>query len=233
MNNNKVIKAPSSHRKISLTAGILYLLTFISIPTVALYGQAKSANYITGIGPDTDAIIGGALEIFMALACIGSAVVLFQILKKQNEGLALSLVAARILEAATIFVGVAFILSIVILRQEGVGTSGLDIGHTLSVLYDRIFLLGQSFMPAINDVLLGVLLYKSRLIPRTISMIGIIGGPILAVGYIAILFGVIGQHAPLAGLSALPVALFEFTLGIWLVVKGFNHKAVAVLEAKD
>jgi hypothetical protein len=212
-------------RKISLTAGVLYLLTFVSIPTLAIYGSVKSANYILGAGPDTSAIIGGILEIIVALAGIGTAVTLFPVLKKQNESAALGLVAARVLESGTIFVGVAFLLSIVTLRQAGAGADALVTSHALSALYDRIFLLGQSFMPAICDLLLGFLLYKSRLVPRGLSLIGIVGGPVLLVGYIAILFGLIGQHGGLAGLSALPVALFEFSLGVWLIVKGFNPSA--------
>ena len=210
----------ASSRKISLAAGVLYLLTFVSIPTLALYGPVKSANYILGAGPDTAAIIGGILEIIVALAGIGTAVVLFPVLKRQNEAAALGLVAARILESSTIFVGVAFLLSIVTLRQAGAGADALVTSHALAALYDRIFLLGQSFMPAICDLLLGFLLYQSRLVPRGLSLIGIVGAPILLAGYLAVMFGLIGQHAPLAGLSALPVALFEFSLGVWLSSKG-------------
>jgi len=223
----------SSQRKISLAAGVLYLLTFVSIPTLAIYGPVKSENYILGSGPDTSAIIGGILEIIVALAGIGTAVVLFSVLKKQNEGLALGLVASRILESGTIFVGVAFLLSIVTLRQAGVGADALATSHALVVLYDRIFLLGQSFMPAVCDLLLGFLLYQSQLVPRRLSLIGIVGGPILLAGYFAVMFGLVGQHAPLAGMSAIPVALFEFSLGVWLVVKGFNPSAVAALESKS
>ena len=228
--NNTAVTIPSSQRKHSLAAGIFYLLTFVSIPSIALYSQAKGANYILGAGPDTPAIFGGILEIIVALAGIGTAVALFPVLKKQNESFALGLVAARILESGTIFVGVAFILSIVTLRQVGAGADALVASHTLSALYDRIFLLGQSFMPAICDLLLGVLLYQSRLVPRALSVIGIVGAPILVVGYLAILFGLIGRLAPLAGLSALLVALFEFSLGVWLVVKGFNPSAIASLS---
>jgi Domain of unknown function (DUF4386) len=219
-------------RKTSLVAGVLYLLTFVSIPTLVLYVPVHGANYIIGAGPDTSAIIGGILEIIVALAGIGTAVVLFPVLKRQNEAAALGLVAARILESGTIFVGVAFLLSIVTLRQAGVGAAGLVTGHALVVLYDRIFLLGQSFMPAICDLLLGVLLYQSRLVPRGLSLIGIVGAPLLLAGYIAVMFGLIGQHAPLAALSALLVALFEFSLGIWLIAKGFKPSAIASLYAK-
>ena len=212
----------SALRKTALIAGIFYLLTFVSIPTLALYGQVKGANYLIGTDSDTAAIIGGVLEIIVALTGIATAVVLFPVLKKQNESFALGLVAARILESGTIFVGVAFILSIVTLRQAGAGAEALVISHALVSLYDRIFLLGQSFMPAVNDLLLGLMLYQSRLVPRILSLIGIVGAPILVIGYIAVLFGLIGRLAPLAALSAVPVALFEFSLGIYLVVKGFK-----------
>ena len=222
----------NSHRKISLTAGFLYILTFVSIPTLFIYGPVKGANYILGAGPDTSAIVGGLLEIIVALAGIGTAVVLFSILKKQNESAALGLVAARILESGTIFVGVAFLLTIVSLRQGGAGADALPASHALAALYDRIFLLGQSFMPAICDLLLGFLLYQSRLVPRGLSLIGIVGGPVLLAGYLAVMFGLVGLHDALAGLSAIPVALFEFSLGIWLVARGFNPAAVAALESK-
>lgn len=215
----------ASHRKISLTAGLLYLLTMVSIPTLVLYGQVKSANYILGAGPDTAAMLGGILEVIVALAGIGTAVVLFSVLKKQNEGLALGLVAARVLEAGAIFIGVAFLLSIVTLRQAGTGADALVTSSVLVTLYNRIFLLSQSFLPAVNDLLLGFLLYKSRLVPRSLSLVGIVGGPMLIASFLAVMFGVLERDAPLAVLSALPVFLFELSLGIWLIVKGFNPSA--------
>jgi hypothetical protein len=124
------------------------------------------------------------------------------------------------------FTGVAFILSVVSLRQAGTGSEALPTSHALVTLYDRIFLLGQSFMPALNDLLLGLLLYQSGLVPRSLSLIGIIGAPVLLVGYVAVLSGIIGQHASSTGLFAIPVALFEFSLGIYLVVKGFRPSVI-------
>ncbi len=213
-------------RKTSLIAGILYLLTFVSVPTLALYGSIHNPNYLLGVDTDTPAIIGGILEIIVALAGISTAVALYPVLRKQNESLALGLVAARILESGTIFVGVAFLLSVVTLKQAGAGADSLATSHALVAFYDRIFLLGQSFMPAICDLLLGFLLYRSKLVPRSLSLIGIIGAPVLLAGYLAVMFGLIGQHAPLAGLSAVLVALFEFSLGIYLVVKGFKPSPI-------
>ena len=222
-NQNQIKEDPvNSTRRTALVAGVLYLLTFVSIPTLALYGSIHDPNYILGPGPDTAVIIGGILEIIVALAGIGTAVALYPVLKKQNEGAALGLVGSRVLEAGTIFAGVAFLLSVVTLRQAGAGADALVTGHALVALYDRIFLIGQSFMPAVNDLLLGFLLYKSRLVPRVLSVIGLVGGVLLVAGDVAVLFGLIGQHDPSTALAAIPVALFEFSLGVWLIAKGFN-----------
>ena len=215
----------NSTRRTALVAGVFYLLTFVSIPTLALYGSIHDPNYILGPGPDTAVIIGGILEIIVALAGIGTAVALYPVLKKQNEGVALGLVGSRVLEAGTIFAGVAFLLSVVTLRQAGVGADALVTGHALVALYDRIFLVGQSFMPAVNDLLLGFLLYQSRLVPRVLSLIGLVGAVLLVAGDVAVLFGLIGQHDPSTALAAIPVALIEFSLGVWLIAKGFNTSA--------
>jgi hypothetical protein len=209
-------------RRVSLAAGLLYILTFVSIPTFVLYGPAHGANFIFGNSSDNAIIGGGLLEIVVALAGIATAIVLYPVLKKQNESMALGLVAARVLESATIFVGVAFMLTLVTLHQSGAGKDALVTSHTLVALYDRIFLLGQSFIPAICDLLLGVLLYKSRLVPRALSLIGIAGALPLIAGYIATMFGYIDRFSPWAGIAALPVAVFEFSLGIYLIVNGFR-----------
>lgn len=217
------MKKINSNRKTAMAAGVLYLLTFVSIPTLALYKSVHGANYILGPGPDTFVIIGGILEIIVALAGIGTAVALYPVIRKQNEGLALGLVGSRILEAGTIFAGVMFLLTVVSIRQNSPGAESLATGRTLVTMYDRMFLIGQSFMPAITDILLGFLLFQSRLVPRGLSLIGLIGGPVLIAGDMLVLFGCIGQHDATTGLFAVPVALFEFSLGIYLVVKGFKQ----------
>jgi len=220
-------RAPMSPlRKTSLVAGLLYLLTFVSIPTLALYGSIHEPNYIAGPGPDTAVIFGAILEIIVALACIGTAVALYPVLKKQNEGVALGFVGSRVLEAGTIFAGVAFLLSVVTLRQAGAGADALITGHTLVAIYDRMFLIGQSLLPAVNALLLGSLLYKSRLVPRVLPLIGFVGAALLVAGDIAVLFGFIGQRAPSTALAAIPIALWEFSLGIYLVVKGFKASPI-------
>src|SRR6185312_2090193 len=222
-----------ANRKTAMVAGVLYLLTFVSIPTLALYKSVHGEGYILGPGPDTNVIIGAMLEIIVALAGIGTAVALYPVLKKQNEGFALGLVGSRVLEAATIFVGVMVLLTVVSVRQNSAGADSLITARTLVTMYDRMFLIGQSFMPAVNDILLGFLLYQSRLVPRGLALVGLIGGPILIIGDILILFSFIGQHDATTGLFALPVAVFEFSLGIYLVIKGFKSTTKGVEMADE
>ena len=222
----------SPHRKTSLAAGVLYLLTFVSIPTLAMYGPVKGANYVLGAGPDTGAIFGGILEIIVALAGIGTAVALFPVVKRQNEGVALGFVASRTLEAAGTFASVACLLTVVTLRQEGAGADALVTSHALVAMYDRLFLVTQSFIPAVNALLLGSLMYQSRLVPRVLPLLGFIGAALLVAGDIAVLFGLIGQHASSTALFAIPIALWEFSLGVWLVVKGFKPAAITALYSR-
>ena len=218
-----------SMRKTALVAGIFYLITFISIPTLALYGPVKNhRDWILGSGGHTAVLAGGFLEVIVALACIGTAVTLYPVLKRQHEGAALGLAAARVLEAGLIFTGVISLLSLVTLRQHLGGAAGgnaaalVTTGASHVAIYNWTFLLGQSLMPAINALLLGSLLYRSRLVPRIIPVLGLIGAPLLLAAVIATLFGGIGQYSALAALAALPVAAWELSLGVWLVVKGFR-----------
>jgi hypothetical protein len=214
----------TTSRKTSLTAGILYLLTFISIPTLSLYHEIHQPNFVLGSAPSTEVVLGGMLELVMALACIGTALAFYPVLKKQNEMLALGFVAARILEATLIFVGVASLLTVLNLRL--LGAEAQVVSRGLVMLYDRLFLISQSFIPAVNGLLLGSLLYQTRLVPRILPIIGIIGAFTLVAGDVAVLYGVYDQHAPIAGLSAIPIALWEFSLGIYLTFKGFKENAV-------
>ena len=211
-----------STRKISLIAGVFYLLTFVSIPILYLYGPVREAGYILGPGPDTRVFVGAVLEIIVALAGIGTAVALYPVVKRQNEGVALGFVATRTLEAGAIFASVFVLLAIVTLRQAGAGAGALATGQTLVGLHDWTFTLSQSLLPAVNAVLLGSLLYQSRLVPRILPVLGFIGAPLLIASTMATLFGANEYGSGLSGLGALPIAIWEFSLGVYLVVKGFR-----------
>ncbi len=216
----------NNYRKISLWAGIFYVLTFVSIPTFSLYQDIQSPGFMLSQGPDAPIITGGLLEIIVALTGIATAVVLYPVLKKQNQSAALGLVAARVLEAATIFLGVAFLLGAITLRKSGIGAEGQAAAQTMVALYNRIFTLGQGFIPAIDDLLLGYLLYKSKLVPRGLAMLGMIGAFPLIAGYLCVMFGVIDRVSIWSFGSALLVATFEFSLGLYLIIKGFRKGVV-------
>jgi hypothetical protein len=222
---DRVRKSMTTSRKISLAGGIFYLLTFVLIPTAVLYIPVRDANYIIGRGPDTGVILGGILELIVALAGIGTAVALFPAVKRQNESFALGFIGSRILEAATIFGGVISLMTLVTLRRSGVGAEALVTGRALMAQYDW-FHLGQNLMPAVNDFLLGYLLYKSRLVPRLLPVLGFIGVPLLVANAMLLMFGISGPALTLTTLGSLPIALFEFSLGVYLTVKGFKPTAI-------
>jgi hypothetical protein len=229
----------SSTRKTALVAGIFYLITFISIPTLALYGPIKNhPDWILGSGGHTAVLVGGFLEVIVALAGIGTAVTLYPVVKRQNEGAALGFAAARVLEASMIFAGVVSLLSLVTLRQHLGGAAGANTAALVTTaashaaVYNWTFLLGQSFMPGINALLLGSLLYRSRLVPRIIPVIGLIGAPLLITAVFATLLGGSMPPPSWTALAAVPVAAWELSLGVWLVVKGFKPSPItAAMDA--
>jgi hypothetical protein len=229
----------TSTRKTALVAGVFYLITFISIPTLTLYRPVKNhADWILGSGGHTGVLVGGFLEVIVALACIGTAVTLYPVVKRQNEGFALGFVTTRVLEAGMIFTGVISLLSLVTLRQDLGGAAGANAaalvttGASHAAVYNWTFLLGQTLMPGFNALLLGSLMYRSRLVPRVIPVIGLIGAPLLIAAVFATMFA---QHSTLTGLAVLPVipvAAWELSLGVWLVVKGFKPSPItAAMDA--
>jgi hypothetical protein len=231
--------SPDSMRRTSLAAGILYLLTFVSIPTLALFQPVRErADFILGAGDDTGVLWGAFSEVVVALAGIGTAVVLYPVARRVSQTAAIGFVSARVLEGALILVGVASVLSVLTLRHDVAGTPGADeaslltTGHALAATYDGAFLLSQSLMPAFNALCLGYVMYRSGLVPRILPIMGLVGVPLLLASDLAIFFGAYDRMAPVAALAALPIAAWEFSLGVYLTVKGFKPSAVAALEAK-
>ena len=222
-------------RKTALVAGVFYLITFISIPTLFLYGNLKTdRDYIISAGSSTGVLWGALLEVIVALAGIGTAVTLFPVVKRQNESMALGFVAVRTLEAAMIFTGVLSLLSLVHLRQDLGASGGADpaslvtTGASLVATYNGTFLLGQTLMPYMSALLLGTLMYRSGLVPRALPLMGLIGAPLLIASSIAVLFGIIEPISPWTAVATLPVALWEFSLGLWLTFMGFRPSPVTV-----
>jgi hypothetical protein len=228
-------RAPiGSTRKTALVAGLFYLITFAaSIPAVFLLGPVlNNADYIVSSGADTRVLWGCFLDVVNALACIGTAVALFPVVKRQNEATALGFVTSRMLEAAVILVGVVSLLAVVTLRQDLAAVPGTDTaslvstGRSLIAVRDWTFLLGPSLMPGINALLLGSLMYRSRLVPRLIPVMGLIGAPLLIASATATLFRSNDPVTVLAAIATAPIFLWELSLGVWLVVKGFKPSPI-------
>ena len=118
-------------------------------------------------------------------------------------------------------------MSIVTLRRAGAGTGALIAGQALAAQYRWTFFFAQSFIPAVNGVLLGSLLYQSRLVPRWLPVLGFIGAVLLVASWVAVLVGSIGAVSPVAAAAALPIALWEFSLGVYLTFWGFKASAIS------
>ena len=189
-------------------------------------------TYILTAGDDTRILLGCLLDVVTALACIGTAVALFAVLRRHDETSALGFVTARVYEAGVILVGVVSLLAVVTLRQDVGGPSAADpatvliAGHSLVAVRDATFLLGPGVVPAVNALLLAPILYRSRLVPRIMPVIGLIGAPLLLASTLATMFGAYEQMSTPAAVLGLPIATWELSLGIWMIVKGFNQMRV-------
>jgi len=230
-----------STRRTALVAGVFYLITFAaSIPAVFLLAPVlDNANYIVSSGADTRVLWGCFLDVVNALACIGTAVALFPVVKRQSEAVALGFVTSRMLEAAIILIGVVSLLAVVTLRQDLAGAPGTDTaslvttGKALVAVRDWTFLLGPSLMPGINALLLGYLLYRSGLVPRVIPALGLIGAPLLIASATATLFRGNDPVTVLAAIATVPIFVWELSLGVWLVVKGFKPSPITAGMAEQ
>jgi Domain of unknown function (DUF4386) len=221
---------------IARVTGVLFLITYItSIPAFfVLYAPVlDDPRYIVGAGADTSVSFGAFLELVLIIANIGTAVVLFPILKRVNEILALGYVTARVVECTFIAVGFLSLLTVVTLRQEATGADAgslVAVGQSLVALHGWTFVLGPGFVVGVgNGLMLGYLMYKSRLVPRGMAMLGLIGGPLIIASGAAVVLGVLEAGGALQTIAALPEFLWELSLGIWLIVRGFNPSALASL----
>lgn len=236
MTNCQRFGAQWNPRRIARITGVLFLITFItSIPAYFLYVPVlDNPDYIVSAGADMGVSLGAFLELILIIANIGTAVVLFPILRRQDEILALGYVTARIVECIFIAVGLLSLLTIVTLRQETAGAAAgslVTVGQSLVAIHDLTRLLGPGFVVGIgNGLLLGYLMYRSRLVPRRMALLGLVGGPLVSTSGIAILLGFIEAGSVWQVIATIPEFFWELSLGIWLTVKGFNPSAAILSE---
>lgn len=227
----------STTRKISLITGVAFIITFVTSMPAAFYFYTPvldHANYILGAGADARIGWGAFLEVILVVANIATAVVLYPVVKRQNEGVALGYVAARTFESTMIAVGLIAMLAVVTMRQELAGAAdaaaSVALGKSLVAVHDWTFLIGPGILPGIgNGLLLGYLMYRSELVPRSMAVVGLIGGTLLIVAAIPVLLGVYDQNATVKTLMTIPEAVWEAFLGIYLTFWGFRKAGLRKL----
>jgi len=222
-----------SNRRTALTVGVLFLITYVT--SIAAFFWAYAAvldhpNYIVGAGEDGRVAFGAFLEMILIVANIGTAVVLFPILKRQNESLALGYVTARVMECVFIGVGLLSLLAVVTLRQDVGATGGESVvtaGRSLVAIHDWTFLLGPGWVVGVgNGLILGYLMFRSGLVPRGMAMLGLIGGPLLILSGTLVMFDVIEPGGTAQSIATIPEFLWELSLGLYLTFKGFKPSPI-------
>src|SRR3954470_14432524 len=194
-------------RKRARTAGIFFVVTFISIAALPLYDSVlNDTRFILGGGGDTRVELGAVAEILTLIAGIGTAVALYPVLRRQSESLALGYVTLRVVESTLIAVGIVSLLAVVTLRQDLAGGAGADTaslilsGRSLVALHDATFLLGPAFCAAIgNGLMLGYMMFRSGLVPRRFAQFGMVAGSLAVLTAILVLFGAYDQVSGASG----------------------------------
>jgi Domain of unknown function (DUF4386) len=220
-------------RRLAIAAGVLYLVSdFPAFAAVILYSPIlNNANYVIGSDPGAGVRLGAFLELLVAFSVVGTAVTLFPVVRWQNEAVALGYVGLRTLEAGIIAIGVVSLLAVLTLRQDLVGAASADTaslvttGRALVAFHNWTFLVGPGFTSGANTVLIAYLMYTSRLVPRFIPVLGLIGGPLVFASATAVLFGLYPQYSIVPAVAALPEFAWELTLAIYLIARGFNASA--------
>jgi hypothetical protein len=206
--------------------GVLFLMTFItSIPALALYQPVLDdpVRYIASGAHVNRIYLAALLELLLIIANIGTAVVIFPIVKRQSEELALGYVTARLFECMFILVGIVAVLGVVTLQQEVAGANEGSIAYTLAAVKDWTFVLGPGWVVGWgNGLILGYLMYSSGLVPRRMCWLGLVGGPLIIVSGTLVMFGLADNGGTLQGLATIPEGLWELSLGIYCAVKGFR-----------
>jgi hypothetical protein len=225
----------SQNRGTAVAVGVFFLITEVAaIAGLLLYQPLLSdPDYVIGAGADNRVLLGGFFELVLVAAIVGTGVTLYPIVRNQSQSVALGYLCTRLLEAVVILVGIVGVLSAVTLRQDLAGTPGTDsaalvaVGKSLVAIHDWTFLLGPNFLLGANSLLLAYLMYRSRLVPRLIAALGLIGGLLICVSATAVMFGLYEQVSTVGTVAALPVFAWEVSLAVYLIVKGFRSPPAA------
>ncbi len=217
--------------------GLFFLLTYAaSIPPVfMLYVPAlNDPAFVLGGVFHQGVSWGALLELVLIFANIATALTLYPVLKRHFPVLSLGFVTARLTESAFIGIGIVAILALNTLRLHGAGADEAALmaaGQSLVAVHDWTFRLGPGVVVGIgNGLILGYMMWRTRLVPRALSILGLIGGPALLLAGAAVVLGAIDAGSTPQLIATIPEFFWELLLGIWLLVRGFTPTAVTALE---
>jgi hypothetical protein len=224
-----------ANRRTAAVTGALFLVTEVAaIAGLALYGPAlDGAAYVTGAGADQRVLLGALCEVVLLIAVVGTGVSLFPVLRRRHEALALGYACGRLLEAAVIAVGIVGMLALVTLRGaaaaagRGGGAPFEAAATTLTAVHDWTFLLGPNIVLGANTLVLAYAMHRSRLVPRALTRLGLVGGTAICASAVAVLFGAYPQVSVAGSVAALPVFAWEVILAVRLLTRGFEPAAPA------
>jgi len=208
--------------------GWFFLATFLTSIPAYFIGYAKmldNPTLITGAGadPTTGIATGAALETLLIVANVATAVVAYPVLKRESEMGAIGYVSARLVEAMFIAIGIVGALAFLLMRQDATAVATPALGDAFDSLYYRAFLLGPGFFAGLaNGVILCYLMYRSELVPRGMTWLGLIGGPLVMITGIAVMFDVIERQSAVQVIATIPEFFWELSLSIYCIVKGFR-----------
>ena len=228
----------NSYRKTAIIVGVLFIIaTAASFSSSVFLGALDASNYLTSISAsENQVLIGMVLELIAAVSAFGTAVMLFPVLKKTMESLALGYVALRLIENIFYIVGALSLLIILTLGQGYVaGASNASyyqpLGTLLLALHDWSIWMGTLIFFGLGSLTLNYLLYQSKLVPRFLSVWGLIGAALVLLYGLLSLFSLTPDMLfSILTILALPIAVQEMVFAVWLIVKGFNPAAIASLS---
>jgi len=233
-------KPVDTHRQAATIVGMMFIFATVSAILGLLFYQPilTGPDYLmNGAGQKNQVILGALMELVLVVTAIGTAIGLFPVLRPYGERIALGHLFFRFLEAIVITVGIVAILTLLTLSRDFVAADSSDTsayhvaGALLLAVYKWTSMLGPLFFLGINTFMYSSLLYKSKLVPRPLAILGLTGAT-LVFGYaMLVLFGVAVQGAAPLIVLALPIAAYEMILAGWLIVKGFN--TAAIVENSD
>lgn len=221
-------------RRTALIAGLLYLLTFAaSIAALPLLDPVlHNPGFVTTTGAAPLVRLGALLDLINAAACVGTALVVYPVLRRSAPVGAISFVASRLIEAAIISFGVIALLTVISLRATD-ASALVPVASALVTLRDWTFLLGPGLMPAVNAALFATALWRARLVPRSIPLLGLIGAPLQLISVLATFFGATSQVSPLSAVAVIPIFLWELSVGLWMTFRGFRPVSTADVAASS